>query len=75
VSAPEWPAADQAPLYRHYKGGLYRKLGVVTHSETEESLVLYRAEATGRLWVRPAAMWDELVDGAPRFALVGASPA
>lgn len=64
-------------LYRHYKGKLYRAHALVRHSETEELLVSYETlydTPLGRLWVRPAAMWNELVevDGkkVPRFELV-----
>jgi hypothetical protein len=48
--------------YRHYKGGLYEVVGTVRHSETLEPMTLYRAlyGAQG-LWVRPAAMFAELV--------------
>jgi hypothetical protein len=61
--------------YRHYKGGEYEVLGEARHSETEEELVVYRALYGERgLWVRPRAMWSELVevDGVeqPRFAPV-----
>ncbi len=61
--------------YRHYKGGEYEVLGVARHSETEESLVVYRAlYGDGGLWVRPEAMFCEsiVVDGreVPRFAPV-----
>ena len=60
-------------LYRHYKGQDYEVLGVATHSETGESLVVYRAlYGEFGLWVRPEAMFSEIVevDGAtvPRFA-------
>ena len=60
-------------LYRHYKGNDYEVIGVATHSETEESLVVYRAlYGEFGLWVRPAAMFEETVevDGetVPRFA-------
>ena len=71
------PALPQPPLghYRHYKGGNYRLLGVVRHSETLEPLVLYRPLYNGSGdWVRPYAMFfeDVLIDGAqqPRFALI-----
>ena len=62
--------------YRHYKGGEYEVLGVATHSETEESLVVYRPLYGERgLWVRPLAMFVETVecDGevVPRFQVVG----
>ena len=60
-------------LYRHYKGQHYEVLGVATHSETGESLVVYRAlYGEFGLWVRPETMFSEIVevDGAtvPRFA-------
>jgi|TARA_B110000503_G_scaffold59190_1_gene94452 hypothetical protein len=63
----------QAGLYRHYKGAQYRVIDTVHHSETEEELVLYRAlYGVKGLWVRPLAMFTEvvLVDGksVPRFA-------
>ena len=59
--------------YRHYKGNRYEVLGVARHSETEESLVVYRAlYGEHGLWVRPLGMFTEtvLVDGRemPRFA-------
>jgi hypothetical protein len=62
--------------YRHYKGKEYEVIGVARHSETEESLVVYRT-CYGQfdLWVRPAAMFLEqvVVDGqlVPRFAYCG----
>lgn len=44
--------------YRHYKGNYYEVIGEAAHSETMESLVVYRAlyGAYG-LWVRPKAMF------------------
>ena len=49
--------------YRHYKGGEYEVLGLATHSETEEPMVVYRPLYGERgLWVRPAAMWNETVE-------------
>ncbi len=58
--------------YRHFKGGEYEVLGLVTHSETQEEMVLYRAlYGAGGLWVRPAVMWDQWVQQGdyqgPRF--------
>jgi hypothetical protein len=58
--------------YRHYKGNEYTVIGVARHSETEEELVVYRQEYGDHgLWVRPEAMFLELVevDGQmlPRF--------
>lgn len=58
--------------YRHFKGKEYEVLGIASHSETLEPMVVYRALYGERgLWVRPAAMWEEVVerDGycGPRF--------
>lgn len=58
--------------YRHFKGNLYEVIGVASHSETLEPMVVYRAlYGDGGLWVRPASMWSETVerDGycGPRF--------
>jgi len=58
--------------YRHFKGKEYEVLGTARHSETLEPMVVYRAlYAGGGLWVRPAAMWNEIVERedyhGPRF--------
>ena len=58
--------------YRHFKGNLYELIGVGSHSETLEPMVIYRAlYGEGGLWVRPAAMWTETVQRedycGPRF--------
>jgi len=62
--------------YRHFKGNFYEVLGVATHSETREQLVVYRPlYGDGGLFVRPLAMFLETVerDGQtrPRFEYVG----
>ena len=49
--------------YRHFKGKEYRVLGLATHSETMEQMVVYQAlYGEQRIWVRPAAMWNEWVE-------------
>ena len=63
--------------YRHYKGKEYTVLGVARHSETLEELVVYQQEYGDRgLWVRPAAMFAEMVEisdrSVPRFDYLGA---
>ena len=65
----------QPGRYRHFKGKEYQVIGTARHSETLEEMVVYRAlYGDGGLWVRPAAMWSELVeqDGycGPRFTPV-----
>ena len=62
--------------YRHFKGNEYEIVGIAKHSETLEPMVVYRAlYGEGGLWVRPARMWDEMVerDGKvfPRFTYIG----
>ena len=61
--------------YRHFKGGEYELIGLATHSETLEPMVVYRAlYGEGGLWVRPARMWMERVErdgyAGPRFSPV-----
>lgn len=62
--------------YRHFKGMEYRVIGIASHSETLEPMVVYQAlYGEGDLWVRPAAMWNEVVERAdysgPRFQYIG----
>jgi len=62
-------------IYRHYKGSLYQVLHTAQHSETEESLVVYRClYGEYGVWVRPLDMFAETVtvDGKeiPRFELI-----
>lgn len=69
----------EAGRYRHYKGKDYEVIGVASHSETEEKLVVYRClYGNYDLWVRPLNMFQETVevDGAivPRFRLLEAGP-
>ena len=50
-------------VYRHYKGGEYRVMGVARHSETEELLVVYQPQYGERdWWVRPLSMFTEQVE-------------
>lgn len=61
--------------YRHFKGKEYELIGIASHSETLEPMVVYRAlYGEQGLWVRPAAMWTEIVerDGycGPRFQYI-----
>lgn len=61
--------------YRHFKGNEYELLGVATHSETMEPMVVYRAlYGDHELWVRPLKMWTQTVerDGycGPRFQYI-----
>ena len=44
--------------YRHFKGGVYRLIGIAKDSETQEDMVVYQAMYGDRqMWVRPAEMF------------------
>lgn len=52
-----------AGKYRHFKGKKYEVLFLAKHSETDEPMVVYRAlYGEGDIWVRPASMWDDIVE-------------
>ena len=62
--------------YQHYKGNLYKVLGVAQHSETREELVVYHSlDDEKNLWVRPKNMFLENVEingqEIPRFKYLG----
>ena len=64
--------------YRHFKGNEYEVLYLAKHSETLEEMVVYRAlYGAHGIWVRPASMWNEIVerDGKTykRFTYIGDS--
>ena len=66
--------------YRHYKGNLYKVIGIAKHSETLEDLVVYQALYESKdfgkdaIWVRPLKMFTENVEyqgkTVPRFEFV-----
>lgn len=66
----------QLGKYRHYKGKEYEVLGLAIHSETEETLVVYKKlyDDFG-LWVRPYDMFlgNVTIGGktSPRFEFLG----
>lgn len=66
-NAPKATNTVKMGLYRHYKGDIYRVLGVAHHSETAEELVIYQGQhycpefGNNPIWARPAAMFLETV--------------
>ncbi len=49
--------------YRHFKGNEYLVIGTALHSESLEEMVIYKALYGDKgLWVRPTAMWNEMVE-------------
>ncbi len=55
------PKSLEKGFYRHFKGNYYEVLGTVVHSETLETMVLYRPVVSSVMWVRPYSMFTELV--------------
>ena len=52
-----------AEYYRHFKGKIYRILHIAKHSETLEEMVVYQAMYGERgIWVRPKAMFEEVIE-------------
>jgi hypothetical protein len=59
-------------IYEHFKGQRYEVVGEGTHTETGEQLVFYRQlYGDFAFWMRPAAMFADVVDRdgyrGPRF--------
>lgn len=72
-------------LYRHYKGGMYNAICLVTHHGTREPMVLYVSLTYGGVNVRPLKpmegdqdSWTDFIDTTsgrvPRFQYVGELP-
>jgi hypothetical protein len=51
--------------YYHYKGGLYEVLSLATHTETKETMVVYKSINFGTVFVRPLNIWNKPVDDQP----------
>ena len=50
-------------MYRHYKGGTYKVIGIGKHSENLEDLVVYQAlYGNNDIWCRPLSMWNDIVE-------------
>lgn len=57
-------------LYKHYKGGIYEFLFLAEHTETGETLVIYKSILFGTNYARPLTEWNkETEDGGIRFQL------
>lgn len=46
----------------HFKGGLYKMLGIACHSESLEQVVVYQAlYGSNKIWVRPLDMFFDKI--------------
>lgn len=53
----------QIGYYEHFKGGLYKVIGLAEHTESGEQLVLYcPVEQQSKVWARPISMFLESVE-------------
>jgi hypothetical protein len=62
-------------VWKHYKGGMYEVIAMCNHTDTNESLVIYRSLSFGGFHARPYSEWhDEMKDGGfwlgKRFKLI-----
>ncbi|MFD0587634.1 DUF1653 domain-containing protein [Paenibacillus sp. GCM10027627] len=56
--------------FKHYSGNIYTLFNIATHTETEETLVVYHDE-NYKIWARPIDMFfGYLEDGQKRFTLL-----
>jgi len=65
-------------IYKHFKGHVYKVIGIAKHSETLEEQVVYVSISDETdIWVRPATMFLDMVerDGKrfQRFEFLGKS--
>ena len=63
-------------IYRHFKGNMYKVIGIATHSESLEEMVVYIPQyGEGKMWVRPLDNFlsKKIVDGeeVERFEFIG----
>jgi len=63
-------------IYRHFKGNMYRVLGIAKHSETLEELVVYQhLDGDKEIWARPIKIFLEEIEvegkKIPRFKYIG----
>jgi len=48
--------------YKHYKGNIYKIIAIGKNSESLENMIVYQSLKDGQIWIRPASMWNEIID-------------
>jgi hypothetical protein len=48
-------------IYKHYKGGTYEIISLAIHTETKETLVIYKSLNFGSVHARPFEIWNDTV--------------
>ncbi len=58
--------------YKHYKGNIYKIITIGKNSETLEEMIVYQSVSDGKIWIRPKAMWNDIINnqGTLRFTLI-----
>lgn len=63
ADAPETPIVEAAPKpveagdrYKQEDGSVWKVTSLASHAETQEVLVIYQEEATGKVWAMPKAL-------------------
>ncbi len=65
---PQCECAFTPGKYRHYKGGEYELLYTAKNSEGYcEEQVVYKSLTDGKVWIRPAHMWNDLIFNGETF--------
>ena len=49
-------------LFKHFKGGYFRIVGIALNTETNKEMVIYTHEDTSQLYARPLEMFLSKVD-------------
>mgnify|MGYP000225480689 CR=1 FL=1 len=49
-------------IWQHYKGGQYEIIAMCNHTDTDETLVIYKSLSFGGFHARPYSEWNEVVN-------------
>lgn len=47
--------------WNHYKGGEYEIITLAVHTETQETMVVYKSLLFGTIYCRPFSIWYDVV--------------